>query len=159
MCLSAFMAWKTNHAQGRVHEAKSYERRHWDEAHQRQASSLPLLIELSIFQHGSTGRSPFRNEKRPTDKKILLWTKRFRREEDIPPLLSVEVLKTAHNQLRIQICYLMIALTLLGCVTMVISGKLAAKREDTLLKINTEKKAMWRMERQKEQERMEGSKE
>ncbi|KAJ6650827.1 hypothetical protein lerEdw1_003064, partial [Lerista edwardsae] len=36
------------------------------------------------------GHSAFRNEKRPTafDKKVLLWTGRFRKEEDIPPLLS-----------------------------------------------------------------------
>ncbi|XP_048369777.1 protein FAM162B-like [Sphaerodactylus townsendi] len=103
---------------------------------------------------GSQGRHIFRSEKRPTefDKKMLLWTGRFKKEEDIPPLLSVEVLKAAQNQMRIRICYIMMALTLLGCVAMVISGKQAAKREDTLLKINTEKKAKWRLERQLEQE-------
>ncbi|XP_042336005.1 protein FAM162A-like, partial [Sceloporus undulatus] len=100
------------------------------------------------------GHRAFRNERRPTefDKKILLWTKRFQKEEDIPPLLSVEVLKAAHSQLRIWVCYFMIALTLLGCVAMVVSGKRAAKRDDTLLKRNAEKKAKWRMEREKEQE-------
>lgn len=36
----------------------------------------------------------------------------------------VEVLKAAQSQLRIRICYAMIALTLLGCVAMVVSGKL-----------------------------------
>ncbi|XP_066496274.1 protein FAM162A-like [Tiliqua scincoides] len=104
--------------------------------------SLTFLAELFAF----------RNEKRPTefDKKVLLWTGRFRKEEDIPPLLSVEVLKAAQSQLRIRICYIMIALTLLGCMAMVFSGKLAAKRDDTLLKMNAEKKAKWRAEGQQE---------
>lgn len=65
--------------------------------------------------------------------------------------MSVEVLKAAQSQLRIRICYIMIALTLLGCLAMVVSGKLAAKRDDTLLKMNAEKKAKWRAEGQKEQ--------
>ncbi|XP_062997878.1 protein FAM162A-like [Elgaria multicarinata webbii] len=105
-------------------------------------------------QRAFSGHGTFRNEKRPTefDKKILLWTGRFKKEEDIPALLSVEVLKTAQNKLRIRICYIMIALTLLGCVAMVISGKQAAKREESLLKINLEKKAQWRIEREKERE-------
>ncbi|XP_054852902.1 protein FAM162A-like [Eublepharis macularius] len=107
-----------------------------------------------VFQRAFSDRSIFRNERRPTefDKKILLWTGRFKKKEDIPPLLSIEVLKAAQNQLRIRICYIMIALTLLGCVAMVIFGKQAAKRGDTLLKRNAEKKAKWRDEGQLEQE-------
>ncbi|XP_060106143.1 protein FAM162B-like [Heteronotia binoei] len=108
----------------------------------------------SAFQRAFSGHNNFRNERRPTelDKKILLWTGRFKKKEDIPPLLSIQVITSAQNQLRIRICYIMMALTLLGCVAMVISGKQAAKREDTLLKINTEKKAKWRVEKQLELE-------
>ncbi|CAI5793360.1 Uncharacterized protein PODLI_1B017247 [Podarcis lilfordi] len=108
-----------------------------------------------------SGHRAFRNERRPTklDKKVLLWLGRFKKEEDIPHLLSVEVLKAAQSQLRIQICYIMIALTLLGCMTMIISGKMAVKREDTLLKINAEKKAKWRAEGQVEKEAMAGKSE
>ncbi|XP_053130342.1 protein FAM162A-like [Hemicordylus capensis] len=126
------------------------------------ASSAKAEVSLNTSrlasQRAFSGHQAFRNERRPTefDKKVLLWSGRFQKKEDIPLLLSVEVLKAAQNRLRIRICYLMIALTVLGCVAMVISGKMAAKRENTLLKMNTEKKAKWRAEGQKERETVAG---
>ncbi|XP_067405794.1 protein FAM162B-like isoform X2 [Emydura macquarii macquarii] len=93
-------------------------------------------------------RSAFRNDRRPSafDKKILLWAGRFKKEEDIPALLSPEVIKAATSRVRIKACYASIALTLLGCLVMILSGKQAAKRDDTLLRKNMEKKAKWRAE-------------
>lgn len=38
-------------------------------------------------------------------------------------LHSSEVLDAARNTVRIKVCYIMIALTLLGCLAMVITGK------------------------------------
>ncbi|XP_029462564.1 protein FAM162A-like isoform X2 [Rhinatrema bivittatum] len=103
-------------------------------------------------QTAFSGYKPFRNERRPTplDKKILLWAGRFRKEEDIPAFVSLEVINAATNKVRIKICYVMIAITLLGCVAMVIAGKNAARRDDNLLKMNMEKKAKWKTEAGKE---------
>ncbi|KAG6937198.1 protein FAM162B-like [Chelydra serpentina] len=107
-----------------------------------------------ISQTAIPGRSTFRNDRRPTkfDKKILLWAGRFKKEEDIPALISSEVIKAATSRVRIKICYITMALTLLGCLVMIISGKQAARRDDTLLRMNTEKKAMWRAEAETELE-------
>ncbi|NXP87515.1 F162A protein, partial [Passerina amoena] len=101
-----------------------------------------------------TGKELFRNERRPTnfDKKVLVWSGRFKKEEDIPRHISSEVLDTARNIARIKVCYIMIALTVLGCVTMIISGKEAAKKDQTLLRMNAEKKAKWRAEVERGQE-------
>uniref|UniRef100_A0A8C0ASE1 F162B protein n=2 Tax=Buteo TaxID=30396 RepID=A0A8C0ASE1_9AVES len=66
------------------------------------------------------------------------------------------VLDAARNSIRIKVCYIMIALTLLGCLTMVITGKEAAKRDHTLLRMNMEKKAKWRAEVEKDQEAVVG---
>nr|XP_033803106.1 protein FAM162A-like isoform X2 [Geotrypetes seraphini] len=98
--------------------------------------------------HPPAAYKAFRNERRPTalDKKMLLWAGRFKKEEDIPAFISFEVINAATNKVRIRICYVMIALTLLGCLAMVISGKNAAKREDNLLKWNMEKKAKLKAE-------------
>ncbi|NWU20009.1 F162B protein, partial [Dyaphorophyia castanea] len=63
-----------------------------------------------------------------------------------------EVLDTTRNIVRIKVCYIMIALTVLGCVTMIITGKEAVKKDQTLLRVNTEKKAKWRAEVEKDQE-------
>ncbi|XP_068813292.1 protein FAM162B [Struthio camelus] len=97
---------------------------------------------------------PFKNDRKPTnfDKKVLVWAGRFKREEEIPALISSEVLDAARNRVRIKVCYVMIALTLLGCLAMVVSGKEAAKRDHTLLRMNIEKKAKWRAEAEKDQE-------
>ncbi|NXA36982.1 F162B protein, partial [Eudromia elegans] len=101
-----------------------------------------------------TGNHPFKNDRKPTnfDKKVLVWAGRFKRAEEIPALISSEVLDAARNNVRIKVCYIMIALTLLGCLAMVISGKEAAKRDHTLLRRNTEKKAKWRAEAERDQE-------
>ncbi|XP_069723559.1 protein FAM162B-like isoform X2 [Phaenicophaeus curvirostris] len=102
----------------------------------------------------SAGYKALKNDRRPTnfDKKVLVWAGRFKREEDIPKHISSEVLDAARNRVRIKVCYIMIALTLLGCLAMVITGKEAAKRDHTLLKMNVEKKAKWRAEVEKDQE-------
>ncbi|XP_009989246.1 PREDICTED: protein FAM162B-like [Tauraco erythrolophus] len=100
------------------------------------------------------GYKAFRNDRRPTnfDKKVLVWAGCFKKEEDIPKHISSEVLDAARSSVRIKVCYIMIALTLLGCLAMVITGKEAAKRDHTLLRINTEKKAKWRAGVEKDQE-------
>uniref|UniRef100_A0A8C3N806 Uncharacterized protein n=1 Tax=Geospiza parvula TaxID=87175 RepID=A0A8C3N806_GEOPR len=114
-------------------------------------------LSISDFRRSCGGVSYWccwQNERRPTnfDKKVLVWSGRFKKEEDIPRHISSEVLDSARNIARIKVCYIMIALTVLGCVTMIISGKEAAKKDQTLLRVNAEKKAKWRAEVEKGQE-------
>ncbi|KAM6323139.1 protein FAM162B-like [Podargus strigoides] len=108
----------------------------------------------TALQAANPGYRPFRNDRRLTnfDKKVLVWAGRFKKEEDVPRHVSSEVLDAARNSVRIKVCYIMIALTLLGCLAMVITGKEAAKRDHTLLRMNTEKKAKWRAEAEKDEE-------
>ncbi|KAM8800010.1 protein FAM162B-like [Eudromia elegans] len=117
---------------------------------------VPLVLKESSWNNKShlPGNHPFKNDRKPTnfDKKVLVWAGRFKRAEEIPALISSEVLDAARNNVRIKVCYIMIALTLLGCLAMVISGKEAAKRDHTLLRRNTEKKAKWRAEAERDQE-------
>ncbi|XP_006273321.1 protein FAM162A [Alligator mississippiensis] len=80
---------------------------------------------------------------RPTDwdKKILLWSGRFKKAEDIPETVSFEMIDAARGKLRVKVSYLMVVLTVLGCVAMVIQGKQALKRHESLVSQNLEKKA------------------
>ncbi|KAI6078215.1 Protein FAM162B [Aix galericulata] len=107
-----------------------------------------------VQQTANPGYKAFMNERRPTnfDKKVLVWAGRFKKEEDIPKYITSEVLDAARNTVRIKVCYIMIALTLLGCLAMVITGKEAAKRDHTLLRMNEQKKAKWRAEVEKDRE-------
>ncbi|NWY37473.1 F162A protein, partial [Sylvia atricapilla] len=79
----------------------------------------PLLFTKSL-----TGKEAFRNERRPTnfDKKVIIWSGYFKKEKDIPRHIS-EILNTARNIVRTKDCYITIALTVLGCVTVIITGK------------------------------------
>nr|XP_045004070.1 protein FAM162A [Jaculus jaculus] len=85
---------------------------------------------------------------KPTDweKKILIWSGRFKKEEEIPETISFEMLDAAKNKVRVKVSYIMIALTVVGCILMVIEGKKAAKRNESLTSLNLEKKARLREE-------------
>ncbi|XP_066096949.1 protein FAM162A isoform X2 [Saccopteryx bilineata] len=85
---------------------------------------------------------------KPTDweKKILIWSGRFKKEDEIPETISFEMLDAAKNKMRVKVSYVMIALTVAGCILMVIEGKKAANRKESLTSLNLEKKARLREE-------------
>ncbi|XP_038149742.1 protein FAM162B [Cyprinodon tularosa] len=84
------------------------------------------------------------------DRKILLWAGRFKTEDQIPETVSFEMIDNARNKIRVKAAYLMMALTIGACVLMVIMGKKAAGRNESLTVYNLEKKAKWREELEKE---------
>ncbi|NWQ80801.1 F162A protein, partial [Columbina picui] len=85
---------------------------------------------------------------KPTDweKRFLLWAGNFKKPEDIPETVSIETIRAAKTTLRVKVSYVMMALTILGCIIMVIKGKQAVKRHESLTSMNLEKKAQWREE-------------
>ncbi|XP_029934744.1 protein FAM162B [Myripristis murdjan] len=86
------------------------------------------------------------------DKKMLLWSGRFKTADQIPELVSFETIDAARNNVRVKVCYGMMVATIMACLMMVISGKRAAARHESLTKQNMEKKARWREELQRERE-------
>ncbi|XP_075710823.1 protein FAM162A [Rhinoderma darwinii] len=80
---------------------------------------------------------------RPTnfEKKILVWGGRFKNESDIPELVSYETVDSAKSKVRVKFSVLMMLLTVVGCVVMVVSGKQAARQQESLAKQNLDKKA------------------
>ncbi|XP_029452307.1 protein FAM162B isoform X2 [Rhinatrema bivittatum] len=86
------------------------------------------------------------------DKKVLLWTRRFRAEEDIPATIPMEMLDSARNKARIKACYIMIGISVIACFAMIASGKKAAARHESLTSWNLAKKAKLRQETQNEPE-------
>ncbi|XP_071341247.1 protein FAM162B [Trachinotus anak] len=86
------------------------------------------------------------------DKKFLIWSGRFKTPDQIPEFVSFEMLDAARNKIRVKACYVMMAVTVGACLLMVILGKRAAGRHESLTAINMERKAKWRQESQKEGE-------
>ncbi|NXO44543.1 F162A protein, partial [Locustella ochotensis] len=85
---------------------------------------------------------------KPTEweRKFLVWAGHFKKPEDIPDTVSLETVNAAKTTLRVKFSYVMIALTIVGCITMVVRGKQAVKRHESLTSINLEKKAQWKAE-------------
>lgn len=52
------------------------------------------------------------------------------------PIFSAEVMERCRNKVRIRLANIMMALTVVGCGIMVYSGKEAAKRGETVSKMN-----------------------
>ncbi|XP_071597214.1 protein FAM162B [Heliangelus exortis] len=80
------------------------------------------------------------------DKKILLWTGRFKTEEEIPLRIPPEMLDRARNKARVKACYIMIGLSIVACFAVIASAKKAAARHESLTSLNMAKKAKWRKE-------------
>ncbi|XP_061876677.1 protein FAM162B [Entelurus aequoreus] len=88
----------------------------------------------------------------PMDRRILMWSGRYKRAEDIPEFVAFETLDAARNKFRVKVCYLMIAATIGGCVLMVITSKRAVARHESLADQNLKQKAKWREDLQREQD-------
>ncbi|XP_062336292.1 protein FAM162B [Osmerus eperlanus] len=86
------------------------------------------------------------------DRKILVWSGRFKTPDQIPELVSFEMIDAARNKVRVKACYIMMAVTIGACLVTVILGKRAAGRHESLTSQNMEKKARWREEMQKEKD-------
>ncbi|NWV56457.1 F162B protein, partial [Daphoenositta chrysoptera] len=80
------------------------------------------------------------------DKKILLWTGRFKTEEEIPLRIPPEMLDKARNKARVKACYIMIGLSIVACFAVIASAKKAAARHESLTSLNLARKAKWRQE-------------
>lgn len=75
---------------------------------------------------------------RPNDfeKRILVWTKKYKSTDEIPQYINQEVMERCRNQMRIKIANYMMLATVVGCIIMVISGKKAQERGDSVQKMN-----------------------
>lgn len=70
-------------------------------------------------------------------KKILSWSRRFKKEEEILETISFEMLSAAKkNKIWVKASYLMTAVA--GCVYMVTEGKKAAKTHESLTSLDLE---------------------
>ncbi|CAH1406893.1 unnamed protein product [Nezara viridula] len=70
------------------------------------------------------------------ERKILVWTGRFKNDGEIPNEISQDTMEKARNKARIKLANYMMAATVVACIGMVISGKRAAEKGETIAKMN-----------------------
>ncbi|XP_063150704.1 protein FAM162A isoform X3 [Candoia aspera] len=67
--------------------------------------------------------SPFRHNVTEWDKKLLLWSGRFKKEEDIPKHVSAKMMSASRSKIRVKVAYFAMAFLLLGFVSAIFVGK------------------------------------
>ncbi|XP_058835082.1 UPF0389 protein CG9231 [Topomyia yanbarensis] len=80
---------------------------------------------------GSRTHSPNQLEKR-----MLVFTKKYKSIDEIPALINQDVMERCRNQVRIKVANYMMIGTVIGCILMIITGKKAQERGDTIQKMN-----------------------
>uniref|UniRef100_A0A6P4FAT1 UPF0389 protein CG9231 n=1 Tax=Drosophila rhopaloa TaxID=1041015 RepID=A0A6P4FAT1_DRORH len=72
------------------------------------------------------------------ERRMLVWTGKYKTQAEVPNFVSQDVMERCRNKMRIRLANIMIALTAIGCAIMVYSGKQAAKRGESVTKMNLE---------------------
>ncbi|KAK4307061.1 hypothetical protein Pmani_021153 [Petrolisthes manimaculis] len=70
------------------------------------------------------------------EKRILVWGGKYKSVDEVPDFVSQDSLDRAQNKARIKINLMMVAATLLACLTMVYSGKRAQEAGESVVKMN-----------------------
>ncbi|ETN67021.1 growth and transformation-dependent protein [Anopheles darlingi] len=70
------------------------------------------------------------------EKRMLVFTKRYKSIDEVPNFVSQEKMERVRNQVRIKVANYMMIATAIGCIIMVISGKKAQERGETVSQMN-----------------------
>ncbi|XP_015342211.1 protein FAM162A [Marmota marmota marmota] len=105
------------------------------------ASSLRFTRNFDLKRVNGFCTKPQETPKAPSCKFVLVLYLSFPH-----CIIRFEMLDAAKNKIRVKVSYIMIALTVVGCILMIIEGKKAAKRNESLTSLNLEKKARLREE-------------
>lgn len=86
------------------------------------------------------------------DRFWLVWGGKYKKMSEVPMHVGQDTMEFYRNKARIKINIMMGIATLMGCLMMIWSGKLAASRGDSVVKMNEDFHRAYKMQRQKEME-------
>lgn len=70
------------------------------------------------------------------EKRLLVFTKKYKSTDEVPSLINQDVMERCRNQVRIKVANYMMLATAIGCIIMIVSGKRAQERGETVQKMN-----------------------
>ncbi|XP_070794487.1 protein FAM162A isoform X2 [Pituophis catenifer annectens] len=88
--------------------------------------------EKNTHVKGPAHSSPFSHEVSEWDKKLLLWSGRFKKKEDIPQHISAKMMSATRSKLRVKVAYFAMAILLMGFLSAVLIGKQDVKKYRSL---------------------------
>lgn len=92
--------------------------------------------DFSFYNYSSFDGTPHKVNN--LERKFLVWTGKFKTSQDVPDFVSQGTMERCRNLMRIKISNYMMIATAIGCISMVFLGKQAAKKGESLGKINLE---------------------
>lgn len=69
------------------------------------------------------------------EKRFLVWTGKYKNVGEVPEYVGQNVMERCRNKVRIKIANYMMAATALGCIFMIVLGKRAAAKGESLSEI------------------------
>ncbi|KAM3844020.1 protein FAM162A isoform 1-T1 [Vipera latastei] len=81
--------------------------------------------------------SPFNHKVSEWDRKLLMWSGRFKKEDDIPQHISAKTMSASRSKLRVKVAYFGMAILLIGFVSAVLIGKQDVKKYRSLRYMTT----------------------
>ncbi|VVD01629.1 UPF0389 protein CG9231 [Leptidea sinapis] len=90
---------------------------------------------------------------KPNDfqKFLLVWTKKYKNKDEIPNIVSIDLIDRARNEARIKLANILIFATILGCIYAVMSGKAAAKKGESVQQMNLDWHKQYAEQKNKEE--------
>ncbi|XP_055373469.1 UPF0389 protein CG9231 isoform X2 [Condylostylus longicornis] len=78
------------------------------------------------------------NQHKPTnlEKRFLVWTKKYKSVDEVPSHVSYEIMERCKSKVRIRFTNYFMIIASVGCIVMVISGKNAMGRGESVTKQN-----------------------
>lgn len=87
--------------------------------------------------YGRIGRAGLTDHKvNKLERYILVWGGKFKSLDEVPVFVSQDTIERARNKARIKVNLMMVAATLVGCLVMIYSGKMARDAGESVVKMN-----------------------
>ncbi|XP_014244411.1 UPF0389 protein CG9231 [Cimex lectularius] len=95
-------------------------------------------VEKPSSDPGHDANTMFRKIHVPSkfERRILVWTGRFKTDREIPKEVSIELIEKAKSKARIKVANYMMLATVIACFYQIWSGKRALERGETVAKMN-----------------------
>ncbi|XP_015916096.1 UPF0389 protein CG9231 [Parasteatoda tepidariorum] len=93
----------------------------------------PVILSQPCKQLYSTSKGHRPNT---IDKYLLVWMKKYPSVKEVPDFVRPDMMERVRNKSRIKITIYMMIVTGIVCVFMIFSGKRAAKRGESIRKMN-----------------------
>lgn len=94
----------------------------------KQHPKIENISSTTLVRFESGGKIESSHKVNNLEKRFLVWTKKYKTVDEIPPYVTQSTMERCRNRMRIKIANYMMAATAVGCIAMIYLGKQDAKK-------------------------------